>query len=50
MAKTLYIGSDVNASKAETIFSEHDFLILVRQYMGDDAARYVEEIINERDL
>lgn len=45
MAETLYIGNDILAAKTEILFSEQQFVNLVDQYMGSDAAKYLERCL-----
>ena len=45
MAETIYIGNDINTAEMKVLFCEQDFIALVEQYMGSDAARRVEGLI-----
>lgn len=44
MAKTIYIGNEM-----KVLFDEWDFVEVVRENMGNEAAKVVEELIEERD-
>lgn len=43
--ETLYIGHDVATAEMKVLFSEQDFVDLVSQYMGCDAALYLKGLI-----
>ena len=47
--RTLYIGENVVNSATKIIFDEHDFIKLVEEYMGSDAAAYLHELIGDID-
>lgn len=47
MAHVITIPSVNKAERNETMFSERDFLLLVDEYMGMEARRYLEELIEE---
>lgn len=49
MSRTLYIGKDIVASNPTPIFSEEDFVRLIRDRLGTDAENYIRSIIEERD-
>lgn len=42
MPKTIYIGRDIKAAEPKVLFEERDFIELIGQYMGADAAHYME--------
>ena len=46
MAETIYIGDSIVDSETKVLFDESDFVDLVKQYMGSEAASYLENIIN----
>lgn len=48
--RTLYIGENVVNSATKVLFDSRDFIDLVEQYMGRDAARYLEDLIEEDKL
>lgn len=37
-------------NKVATIFTEDDFRYLIENYMGQDSARYFEELLNTKDV
>lgn len=49
MLNTLYIGQDLFTAKPEYIFSDDDFVRVVRERLGNEAERYLKTIIEERD-
>ena len=47
--RTLYIGENVVNSATKVLFDDKDFIDLVEQYMGSDAAQYLIELIGDRE-
>lgn len=46
MAKTLYIGNDVQTSEAKVILKDSDFVDLVYDRLGRDAGMYLESMLS----
>lgn len=46
---TLYIGHDAVTAGMKVLFSEQDFVNLVREKMGNDSAEYIQNIMTQRD-
>lgn len=42
MPETIYIGNDINTAKTKVLFDQRNFVELIDQYMGADAARCLE--------
>lgn len=49
MADTLYIGNDINTAEMKVLFCERDFIDLVAEKLGGDAARFLEDIIDMKN-
>ena len=50
MAETIYIGNNIDTSKAEVIFNTSDFIELIRLHMGPDAAQYACKILELNEM
>lgn len=46
MAKTLYIGDDIQSSEAKVILKDSDFVDLVYDRLGRDAGMYLESMLS----
>lgn len=50
MAETIYIGDSIVDAETKVLFDRQDFVDLVEQCMGRDAARYLENLIETDEL
>jgi len=46
MPETIYIGQDMATAEVKVLFDERDFIDLVAEKLGGDAARFLEDIID----
>ena len=49
MAKTIYIERPDGTTSNTVIFKTRDFLNVIREELGEDARRFIAEIVEEKD-